>query len=142
MKERLSVYLDPPVMRSLIDYADRRGKSKSLVAEAAIASFLSPDAAERLEDLVEDPVRAAVHVQRDDDFIPGLQIRLQHRIFGSEPGAEDGGVLHAFELRQSIKASWLWIRPNSPTGALGAAPEECYALIRANAARQPALVGR
>jgi len=49
MKERLSVYLDPQVMRSLIDYADRRGKSKSLVAEAAIASFLSPDAAERQE---------------------------------------------------------------------------------------------
>ena len=47
MKERLSVYLDPHVMRSLIDYADRRGKSKSLIAEAAIASFLSPDAAER-----------------------------------------------------------------------------------------------
>ena len=49
MKERLSVYLDATVMRSLIDYADRRGKSKSLVAEAAIASFLSPDAAERQE---------------------------------------------------------------------------------------------
>ena len=49
MKERLSVYLDPHVMRSLIDYADRRGESKSLVAEAAIASFLSPDAAERQE---------------------------------------------------------------------------------------------
>jgi len=49
MKERLSVYLDPHVMRSLIDYADRRGKSKSLVAEAAIGSFLSPDAAERQE---------------------------------------------------------------------------------------------
>ena len=49
MKERLSVYLDPHVTRSLIDYADRRGKSKSLVAEAAIASFLSPDAAERQE---------------------------------------------------------------------------------------------
>lgn len=49
MKERLSVYLDAQVMRSLIDYADRRGKSKSLVAEAAIATFLSPDAAERQE---------------------------------------------------------------------------------------------
>ena len=49
MKERLSVYLDPHVMRSLIDYADRRGKSKSLVAEAAIGSFLSPDTAERQE---------------------------------------------------------------------------------------------
>jgi hypothetical protein len=49
VKERLSVYLDPQVMRSLIDYADRRGKSKSLIAEAAISSFLSPDAAERQE---------------------------------------------------------------------------------------------
>jgi len=49
MKERLSVYLDAQAMRALIDYADRRGKSKSLVAEAAIASFLSPDAAERQE---------------------------------------------------------------------------------------------
>jgi hypothetical protein len=49
VKERLSVYLDPQVMRSLIDYADRRGKSKSLIAEAAIFSFLSPDAAERQE---------------------------------------------------------------------------------------------
>jgi predicted transcriptional regulator len=49
MKERLSVYLDPPVMRSLIDYANRRRKSKSLIAEAAIGSFLSPDAAERQE---------------------------------------------------------------------------------------------
>ena len=49
MKERLSVYLDRQVMRSLTDYADRRNKSKSLVAEAAIASFLSPDASERDE---------------------------------------------------------------------------------------------
>jgi len=49
MKQRLSVYLDPPVMRELLDYADRRGKSKSLIAEAAITSFLSPDAAERQE---------------------------------------------------------------------------------------------
>ena len=49
MKERLSVYLDRQVMRSLTEYADRRNKSKSLVAKAAIASFLSPDAEERQE---------------------------------------------------------------------------------------------
>ncbi len=49
MKERLSVYLDRQVMRSLTEYADRRHKSKSLVAEAAIVSFLSPDASERDE---------------------------------------------------------------------------------------------
>jgi hypothetical protein len=32
-----------------VEYVQRRGKSKSLVAEAAIGSFLSPDAAERQE---------------------------------------------------------------------------------------------
>jgi hypothetical protein len=36
-------------MRALTEYAERRCKPKSLVAEAAIASFLSPDAAERQE---------------------------------------------------------------------------------------------
>ncbi|MGU3400460.1 CopG family transcriptional regulator [Brucellaceae bacterium D45D] len=48
-KQRLSVYLDPDVMKTLIDYSARRDHSMSLVAEAAIASFLSPDAAERQE---------------------------------------------------------------------------------------------
>ena len=48
-KVRLSVYLEPPVLAKLEAHADRRGKSKSLVAEAAIASYVSPDAAERLE---------------------------------------------------------------------------------------------
>ncbi len=48
-KQRLSVYLDPEVMSALAEYAARRNHSRSLVAEAAIASFLSPDAAERQE---------------------------------------------------------------------------------------------
>lgn len=48
-KQRLSVYLDPDVMKALVAYAARRDQSRSLIAEAAIASFLSPDAAERQE---------------------------------------------------------------------------------------------
>lgn len=48
-KSRLSVYLEPDLLRELEAFAGQRGKSKSLVAEAAIASFLSPDAAERQE---------------------------------------------------------------------------------------------
>jgi predicted transcriptional regulator len=48
-KSRLSVYLDPDLMRSLADYAARRDQSRSLIAEAAVASFLSPDADERRE---------------------------------------------------------------------------------------------
>ncbi|WP_018236187.1 hypothetical protein [Ensifer sp. BR816] len=48
-KQRLSAYLDPELKRQLADFAERRGQSCSLVAEAAIASFLSPDADERKE---------------------------------------------------------------------------------------------
>jgi predicted transcriptional regulator len=48
-KKKLSVYLDPDVMQMLADFAGRRGQSRSIIAEAAIASFLSPDADERQE---------------------------------------------------------------------------------------------
>jgi predicted transcriptional regulator len=48
-KKKLSVYLDPEIMRMLADFAARRGQSRSVIAEAAIASFLSPDADERQE---------------------------------------------------------------------------------------------
>jgi predicted transcriptional regulator len=43
-KAQISVYLDPAVMAMLADYAAKRDRSLSLIAEAAIASFLSPDA--------------------------------------------------------------------------------------------------
>jgi predicted transcriptional regulator len=49
MKEQFTVYLEPDLMKALNEYAERRIKPKSLVAEAAIASFLSPDTAERQE---------------------------------------------------------------------------------------------
>ena len=48
-KVPLSTYLDPKLADSLETYAARRKVSKSVVAEAAIASFLSPDSAERDE---------------------------------------------------------------------------------------------
>lgn len=48
-KVQMSVYLDPEVMRTLAAYAARRGQPQSLIAEAAIASFLSPDADEQRE---------------------------------------------------------------------------------------------
>lgn len=51
-KVRLSVYLDPDVMHSLADYAERRNHSRSMVAEAAVASFLSPDANEQREAVI------------------------------------------------------------------------------------------
>ena len=48
-KTKISAYLDPEVMTMLADYAARRDQSQSMIAEAAIASFLSPDAGERRE---------------------------------------------------------------------------------------------
>ncbi|WP_420971817.1 CopG family transcriptional regulator [Bradyrhizobium sp. B120] len=48
-KAQMSVYLDPDVMNTLSAYAARREQPLSLIAEAAIASFLSPDADERRE---------------------------------------------------------------------------------------------
>jgi predicted transcriptional regulator len=48
-KAPLSVYLDPDIMKTLAAYAARREQPLSLIAEAAIASFLSPDADERRE---------------------------------------------------------------------------------------------
>ncbi|MDX8495087.1 CopG family transcriptional regulator [Mesorhizobium sp. VK22B] len=48
-KAQISVYLDQTIMRMLADYAARRDQSQSMIAEAAIASFLSPDADERRE---------------------------------------------------------------------------------------------
>ena len=49
MSYHLSVYLDDELHAALQDFAARRGKSLSIIAVAAIASFLSPDTAERLE---------------------------------------------------------------------------------------------
>jgi hypothetical protein len=48
-KIRLSVYLDPEIIARLTELADRKKQPKSLVAEAAITSFLTPDHADQLE---------------------------------------------------------------------------------------------
>lgn len=48
-KAQISVYLEPDVMEMLAHYAAQRDQSMSLIAQAAVASFLSPDSAERQE---------------------------------------------------------------------------------------------
>jgi len=42
-------YLPPALSSQLADYAGRKRISQALVVEAALASFLSPDASERME---------------------------------------------------------------------------------------------
>lgn len=51
-KTKFTTYLDHQVATLLAQSAARRGQSKSMIAEAAIASFLSPDDAERREAIV------------------------------------------------------------------------------------------
>lgn len=68
-KSRLSVYLEPDLLRELERFAEARRTSKSLVAEAAIASFLTPDAAERQEAAItrrlDQQNRAAERLERN-----------------------------------------------------------------------------
>lgn len=68
-KSRLSVYLDPKLLSALVAYADRREQSRSLIAEAAIASFLSPDADEQREAAMAKRIdrldRRMVRLERD-----------------------------------------------------------------------------
>ena len=72
VKTRLSAYLDPELMESLAAYADRRGRSRSLIAEAAIASFLSPDADEAREAAITTRLdqldRRMNRIERDTDI--------------------------------------------------------------------------
>ena len=68
-KSKVTVYLDPDVTSALADFAARRDRSQSMIAEAAIASFLSPDDAERREAIVAKRLdqmdRRMTRVERD-----------------------------------------------------------------------------
>jgi len=72
-KRRLSVYLDPDLKLRLSDFAQRREQSASLIAEAAIASFLSPDADDRKEAAIAKRLdrvdRSLQRVERDLEIL-------------------------------------------------------------------------
>jgi predicted transcriptional regulator len=69
-KAQLSIYLDPEIFAGLEAYANRQSKPKSLVAEAAIASFLSPDDSDRREAAIakrlDRIVRVLERLERND----------------------------------------------------------------------------
>ena len=68
-KARLSVYLEPETMKALEAFARRREKSLSLVAEAAICAFVTPDEAQRQEAAItrrlDQHTRAAERLERN-----------------------------------------------------------------------------
>ncbi len=49
MRDRMNVYFPPALLKEIADLADRKGLSRSAIVEAAVASFLSPDGADRRE---------------------------------------------------------------------------------------------
>jgi len=49
MRRRMNVYFPPELLKQIADLADRKKLSRSAVVEAAVASFLSPDGADRRE---------------------------------------------------------------------------------------------
>jgi hypothetical protein len=69
-KAQLSIYLDPAILGHLEAFAKRQGKPKSLVAEAAISSFLSPDDSDRREAAIakrlDRIVRVLERLERND----------------------------------------------------------------------------
>ena len=68
-KAKVTIYLDPDLTSALADFSARRDRSQSRIAEAAIASFLSPDDAERREAIVAKRLdqidRRMTRVERD-----------------------------------------------------------------------------
>ncbi len=49
MRDRMNVYFPPAMLQQITELADRKKLSRSAIVEAAVASFLSPDSADRRE---------------------------------------------------------------------------------------------
>lgn len=98
-KEQLTVYLEPAALRALEGFARKRGAPKSLVAEAAVASFLSGDDADR---------REAAIVKRLDRIVRVLDRLERNDLIGLEA------------LGLFIR-SWLTSTPTLPEHASAAA---------------------
>lgn len=98
-KTRMNVYFDPDLLKKVEALALRRNISKSAVIEAAVASFLSADASERLE---------AVFARRMD--------RIGRQIEGMD---EDLAILG--ETLSLFIRFWLIVTPPLPDSAQASA---------------------
>ena len=99
MRDRMNVYFPPELLKQITDLADRKKLSRSAIVEAAVASFLSPDGADRQE---------AAFTRRLDRLSRQMQ-RLERDV-----------GLTAETLALFIRF-WLTITPPLPNDAQGAA---------------------
>ncbi|MFT9221214.1 CopG family transcriptional regulator [Gluconobacter oxydans] len=98
-KTRMNVYFEPDLLKQVEALALRRNVSKSAVIEAAVASFLSADASERLE---------AVFARRMD--------RIDRQIAGMDEDIAIMGETLALFIR-----FWLTVTPPLPDSAQASA---------------------
>jgi len=98
-KTRMNVYFEPELLKQVDALALRRNISKSAVIEAAVASFLSADASERLE---------AVFARRMD--------RIDRQIAGMDEDLAIMGETLALFIR-----FWLTVTPPLPDSAQASA---------------------
>lgn len=99
MRDRMNVYFPPEMLRQIADLAERKRISRSAIVEAAVASFLSPDGADR---------REAAYTRRLDRLSRQIQ-RLER----------DLGV--TAETLALFVRFWLTITPPLPPDAQSAA---------------------
>lgn len=99
MRNRMNVYFPPEMLNQITDLADRKGLSRSSIVEAAVASFLSPDGADR---------REAAFARRLDRLSRQLQ-RLERNV----------GI--STEALALFVRFWLTITPPLPTDAQASA---------------------
>ncbi|WP_130732719.1 CopG family transcriptional regulator [Komagataeibacter xylinus] len=98
-KTRMNVYFEPELLKQVEALALRRNVSKSAVIEAAVASFLSADASERLE---------AVFARRMD--------RIDRQVAGMDEDLAIMGETLALFIR-----FWLTVTPPLPDSAQASA---------------------
>lgn len=98
-KTRMNVYFEPELLKQVEALALRRNVSKSAVIKAAVASFLSADASERLE---------AVFARRMD--------RIDRQIAGMDEDVAIMGETLALFIR-----FWLTVTPPLPDSAQASA---------------------
>ncbi len=99
MKGRLNCYFDAALLKRLDELTARKGLSKSTIVEAALASFLSPDATDQ---------REAAITRRLDKMTRAIE-RLERDV-------SIGNEAQALYVR-----AWLTATPPLPEGAQAAA---------------------
>ncbi len=82
-RTRMNVYFDPDLLKQVEAVARRRNVSKSAIIEAAVASFLSGDSAEKLEAAMLGGI-TATRVPTTDARTEGRTDHARHPTGGTE----------------------------------------------------------